>query len=69
MTKKKNRMARRASVKALVLKLFKLGYTKESLASELGYSGDAIRSWAVNDVKPHQMVYEKLEQLIAAKEI
>jgi len=62
---KQKRNANRPSVKANVLALLKLGYTKEDIASQVGkYTSYAVRSWAVNDVRPNLLVAEKLEQML-----
>jgi DNA-binding transcriptional regulator YiaG len=41
----------------------KLGWTREQLAIELGYSADAVQSWELGNRRPHPTVIKQLERL------
>jgi hypothetical protein len=58
------RNAHRPSVKAMVKELIDLGYTKEDIASDLQYTAWAVRSWLLNDVRPHQTIFDKIESML-----
>jgi predicted transcriptional regulator len=65
MTKRvKARNANRPSVQAMVKELVDLGLTKEDIASELQYTAWAVRSWLLNDVRPHQTISDKIEAML-----